>query len=126
VTDDGQELLADYHGPRAVVEAMEWAYPSLSVEGGPYKSVTGREHSLVITAVALLGMHWPGVTTLDDFTEFLAEGPKIEKTENAPHEVLAVDRRPRRAARRVARSSTRSGRGCTTRSTAAISTCPTA
>lgn len=90
VTDDGQELLADYHGPQAVVDAMEWAYPSLSIEGGPYASATGRTHSLVITAVALLGIHWPGVTTLDDFTEFLAEGPKIEKTENAPEEVLAV------------------------------------
>jgi hypothetical protein len=90
VTGDGQELLADYHGPRAVVEAMEWAYPSLSVEGGPHTSATGRTHDLVISAVALLGIHWPGVTTLDDFTEFLAEGPKIEKTENAPDEVLAV------------------------------------
>lgn len=90
VTDDGQELLADYHGPQAVVDAMKWAYPSLSVEGGPYKSVTGREHSLVITAVALLGIHWPGVTTLEDFTEFMANGPTIEVTANAPHEVLAT------------------------------------
>lgn len=91
VTDNGQTLVADFHGPQAVADAMEWAYPSLSIEGTPpgWTSATGRQHELVITAVALLGVHWPGVTTLEDFTEFLAEGPKIEKTE-APEVVLAT------------------------------------
>jgi hypothetical protein len=91
VTDAGQTLVGDFHGPKAVADAMEWAYLNLSIEGPPpgWVSASGRSHSLVISAVALLGVHWPGVTTLDDFTEFLAEGPKIEKTE-APEEVLAT------------------------------------
>jgi hypothetical protein len=67
-------------------------------------SATGQRHDLVITAVALLGVHWPGVSTLDDFTEFLAEGPKIEKTE-APEVVLATIRQ--RATLRSPRRSTR-------------------
>jgi hypothetical protein len=94
VTENGQELLADFHGPESVAAAMEWAYPSLSIEGTPpgWESATGRKHDLVITAVALLGVHWPGVTTLDDFHEFLANGPTIERTEDAPETVLATMR----------------------------------
>ena len=35
VSDNGQELLADAHVPDWVRDAMEWAYPSLSIEGTP-------------------------------------------------------------------------------------------
>jgi hypothetical protein len=103
VSENGQELLGDFHVPEGVRGAMEWAYPSLSVEGTPpgWTSATGRKHDLVITAVALLGVHWPGVTTLEDFSEFLANGPTIEKTVDAPEEVLATT--PQRA-RRIAAS----------------------
>jgi hypothetical protein len=97
VSGDGQTLLADFVGPASVAAAMTWAYPSLSIEGPPpgWVSATGRSHELVVSAVALLGVHWPGVTTLDDFHEFLADGPKIEQTE-APEEVLArMPQRPR-------------------------------
>jgi hypothetical protein len=92
VSADGQELLADFVGPKAVADAMHWAYPSLSIEGTPpgWTSATGRSHELVITAVALLGVHWPGVTTLEDFSEFLAEGPKIERTQDAEESILAT------------------------------------
>jgi hypothetical protein len=91
VVDNGQTLVGDFHGPKAVADAMEWAYLNLSIEGPPpgWTSATGRSYGLVISAVALLGVHWPGVSTLDDFTEFLAEGPKIERTE-APEMVLAT------------------------------------
>jgi hypothetical protein len=91
VIDNGQTLVGDFHGPKAVADAMEWAYLNLSIEGPPpgWTSATGRSYGLVISAVALLGVHWPGVSTLDDFTEFLAEGPKIERTE-APEMVLAT------------------------------------
>jgi hypothetical protein len=79
VSEDGQELIADAHCPAWVRDAMEWAYPSLSVEGPPpgWTSPTGRTHELVITAVALLGTDWPGCTTLDDFRELLAKGPAL-------------------------------------------------
>jgi hypothetical protein len=91
VIDNGQTLVGDFHGPKAVADAMEWAYLNLSIEGPPpgWTSATGRSYGLVISVVALLGVHWPGVSTLDDFTEFLAEGPKIERTE-APEMVLAT------------------------------------
>lgn len=92
VSANGQELLADFHVPQAVRDAMEWAYPSLSIEGTPpgWTSATGQSHELVISAIALLGTHWPGVSTLEDFTEFLAEGPKIEITADAEESVLAT------------------------------------
>jgi hypothetical protein len=91
VSEDGQTLLADFVGPKSVAAAMTWAYPSLSIEGPPpgWVSATGRAHELVVSAVALLGVHWPGVTTLDDFHEFLTDGPKIEATKDAPEAVLA-------------------------------------
>jgi hypothetical protein len=91
VTDNGQMLVGDFHVPDAIQAAMEWAYPALSIEGTArgWTSSTGREHDLVITAVALLGVDWPGVTTLNDFFTFLTEGPEIETT-NAPEEVLAT------------------------------------
>jgi hypothetical protein len=94
VSENGQELLADFVGPQAVADAMHWAYPSLSIEGMPrgWTSPTGRSHELAITAVALLGVHWPGITTLQDFTEFLASGPKIEQTAADGEMVLATTR----------------------------------
>lgn len=85
VSDNGQELLADLHVPDWLEPMMEWAYPSLSIEGTPpgWESATGRTHELVVTAVALLGIHWPGVTTLDDFREVLANGPELADQEDA-------------------------------------------
>jgi len=99
VAEGGQELLADAHVPQWIADAMEWAYPTLSIEGTPpgWTSSTGRQHDLVITAVALLGVEWPGVTTLDDFREVLASGQLPEAT--AAEEVAVVASmgpRPRR------------------------------
>jgi hypothetical protein len=96
VSEDGQELIADAHCPEWVRDAMEWAYPSLSVEGPPpgWTSPTGRTHELVITAVALLGTDWPGCTTLDDFRELLAKGPALAEE---PDEVLVARMEPVRA-----------------------------
>jgi hypothetical protein len=96
VSADGQELIADAHTPDWVAAAMEWAYPSLSVEGPPpgWTSPTGRTHELVITAVALLGTDWPGCTTLDDFRELLAKGPALAEE---PAEVMVARMDPVRA-----------------------------
>lgn len=94
VSANGQELLADFHVPDFIHAAMQWAYPSLSIEGTPpgWVSATGRSHELVITAVALLGVHWPGVTTLDDFQQFLVSGPAEGEliSASAVSEVLAT------------------------------------
>lgn len=80
VSGDGQELLADMHVPDFIAASLSWAYPSLSIEGTypGWTSATGRSHELVITAVALLGVHWPGVSTLDDFQQFLTGGAEVE------------------------------------------------
>jgi hypothetical protein len=96
VSDDGQELIADAHTPEWVAAAMEWAYPSLSVEGPPcgWTSPTGRTHEFVVTAVALLGTDWPGCTTLDDFRELLAKGPALAEE---PEEVVVARMEPVRA-----------------------------
>lgn len=79
VSDDGQTLLADMHVPDWLASAMEWAFPSRSIEAPPrgWQSPTGRTHDLVITAVALLGTDWPGCTTLEDFRDVLAKGPDL-------------------------------------------------
>jgi hypothetical protein len=102
VASGGQELLADWHVPEWVADAMQWAYPSLSIEGTPpgWTSSTGRSHELVITAVALLGTDWPGCTTLDDFREVLASGAiPDDETEADEAAVLATTRqRPTRVA----------------------------
>jgi hypothetical protein len=93
VSANGQELVADLHVPSWIHEAMTWAYPSLSIEGTApgWESSTGRTHEFVVTAVALLGVHWPGVTTLDDFRELLANGPDHDLAQAAPEqEVLAT------------------------------------
>jgi hypothetical protein len=112
VSEDGQTLLADFIGPKSVAAAMTWAYPSLSIEGPPpgWVSATGRAHELVVSAVALLGVHWPGVTTLDDFHEFLTDGPKIEATEGCAGGGARAPqrrRRPRRTRRRPRRAAVR-------------------
>lgn len=89
VSENGQELLADAHVPDWVRDAMEWAYPSLSIEGTPsgWVSPTGRTHEFVVTAVALLGTDWPGCTTLDDFRDLLAKGPALAEE---PEEVVVA------------------------------------
>jgi hypothetical protein len=103
VAANGQELTGDFHVPDWLAESMEWAYPSLSIEGTApgWTSSTGRSHELVVTAVALLGVHWPGVTTLDDFREVMATGAGVEIMEQPDDQaVLArmpVRERPLRA-----------------------------
>lgn len=97
VTSDGQDLLADFHVPEAVRDGMTWAFPSLSIEGLPpgWTSSTGRSYGLVITAIALLGVHWPGCTTLDDLSEFLANGPKFDAAAQAEEVVAHMPQRAR-------------------------------
>lgn len=96
VTASGQELAADLHVPDWLAEMTAFAYPSLSLEGTPpgWISATGRAHDLTITAVALLGVHLPGVSTLDDFREIIANGPDLaDAEETAVLATLAVQPR---------------------------------
>lgn len=74
---DGETLYGDYLVPPALAAVIDWAYPSRSIEGAPGSvfgpTATGRTHELIITAVALLGVDLPGVSTLPDLMEVLAQ-----------------------------------------------------
>jgi hypothetical protein len=73
---DGETLYGDYVVPPGLAAVIDWSFPSRSVEAitgsmmGP--TATGRTHELVITAVALLGVDLPGVSTLPDLMDVLA------------------------------------------------------
>jgi hypothetical protein len=74
---EGQTLYADYVVPPGLAAVIDWSFPGRSVEAitgsmlGP--TATGRTHELIVTAVALLGVDLPGVSTLPDLMDVLAE-----------------------------------------------------
>jgi hypothetical protein len=77
LTVDGETLYGDFLVPPGLAAVIDWAYPARSIEGAPGSvlgpTATGRTHELVITAVALLGVDLPGVSTLPDLMDVLAE-----------------------------------------------------
>lgn len=82
--NNGNTLLCDYVGvPDWLAEVMPTAYPSRSIEGNwDVQTVTGHKWPFVVTDVALLGVVWPGITTLDDLEIALSdEGPEGVDTE---------------------------------------------
>lgn len=66
--NDGGTVVADYVGvPAWLAEVMPYAYPSRSIEGSfDVETTTGKKWQFVITDLALLGVSWPGVMTIDD------------------------------------------------------------
>lgn len=91
VSSDGQTLTGTMVIPEWLSAVAEFAYPQLSIEGlTGVRTVTGQQHDLVVTAVALLGVDLPGVSTLPDLAEFLASGPAGSAP--APEAVLASAR----------------------------------
>lgn len=70
---DGQTLIGDYvNVPGWLAEGMQSSYPGRSIEGGfGFDAPSGRSYEFVISAVALLGVTWPGVTSLPDLQEIL-------------------------------------------------------
>jgi hypothetical protein len=69
LNDKGNTIIGDYIGvPEWLATIMPSAYPSRSFEGSyNYKSNgTDRKYKMVIKAVALLGVRWPGCATIDD------------------------------------------------------------
>jgi hypothetical protein len=63
-----QTILGDYVGtPEWLTTVLPVAYPSRSIEGEmDIETVTGKRYELVITAVSLLGVRWPGCSVLED------------------------------------------------------------
>lgn len=82
--ENGHTLLGDFHGvPKWLADVMPTAWPNRSVEAQlDFKTQSG-EHKLVITAVALLGISMPGVTSLEDlefwFGDEMPEGVEMSK-----------------------------------------------
>jgi hypothetical protein len=73
LSDDGQHIIGDLVDvPEWLAETMQSSYPGRSIEGGfGYTAPSGRSYSLVIAGLALLGVQWPGVTSLADLREIL-------------------------------------------------------
>jgi hypothetical protein len=63
-----QTIYGDYTGlPEWLAKVMAIAYPNRSIEGNfDVETVTGSHYELVITAVSLLGVYWPGCQVLED------------------------------------------------------------
>jgi hypothetical protein len=101
LSDDGQTIIGDFcNVPEWLAAALPSSYPGRSIEGGfGVTAASGRQYRLVITACALLGVTWPGVTSLADLREIMEEnGSPSASTEQVEAEadryVIARIRRP--------------------------------
>lgn len=74
--DNNQTIYGDYVGvPIWLAELMPTAYPARSIEGA-FDYAPGEDkpaHALLITAVSLLGVVAPGVSTLEDLPDLYGE-----------------------------------------------------
>jgi hypothetical protein len=74
--DNDQTIYGDYVGvPVWLAELMPTAYPARSIEGA-FDAVVAEDkapHALLITAVSLLGVVAPGVSTLEDLPDLYGE-----------------------------------------------------
>lgn len=99
LAQDGHLIEGDLTGvPKWLANIMGSAFPSRSIEGRfNVETPTGKKHRLVINGLALLGVTWPGVMTLDDIaTLYSEEGPKvevIEATSDLPIQIVAKEQR---------------------------------
>lgn len=93
LTEEGHCIVGDLTGvPIWLGNILASAFPSRSVEGRfNLKTVTGKTHKLVISGLALLGVVWPGVMTLEDIAAlYSAEGPEVTITEASEAQPVTV------------------------------------
>lgn len=93
LTEDGNCIVGDLTGtPIWLANIMASAFPSRSVEGKfNVKTPTGKSWRLVITGLALLGVVWPGVLTIEDIASlYTEEGPDVTVTEATPEEPVIM------------------------------------
>jgi hypothetical protein len=79
LTNAGNTIVCDYVGvPDWLADLMPTAYPNRSIEGNwDVETNTGHKWQLICTHVALLGVVWPGISTLDDLELTLSDaGPE--------------------------------------------------
>lgn len=95
VEDNGQTLVGDIVGtPTWLAKILCSAYPNRSIEGfQEAETVSGHKWGLVITDLALLGVVWPGVSTLADLEALYSEeGPEGIKVEEVEPMAVAANR----------------------------------
>jgi len=93
LTDDGNCVVGDLVGaPIWLANILSSAFPSRSIEGKfNVKTPTGKKWRLVITDLALLGVVWPGVTTLEDIAAlYTKEGPDVTIVEATPDKPVSI------------------------------------
>lgn len=91
--DEGNTIVGDLTGvPIWFANIMGSAFPSRSIEGlFNFKTVTGKTWRLVISGLAMLGVVWPGVTTIEDIASlFTEEGPDVHVTTATKEQPVAV------------------------------------
>lgn len=100
LVEDGNAIVGDLEGiPLWLNNILASAFPSRSIEGNfDVETVTGHKWRLVINGLALLGVVWPGVSTLEDIASLYTEaGPAgveiIEATKEQPVKVIAAGAR---------------------------------
>lgn len=82
----GQTIYGDFVGlPEWLAKVLPIAYPNRSIEGdGNVSTNTGKQYRLVISAVSLLGVRWPGCSTLEDLPLYYgADVPPGVEIDNA-------------------------------------------
>jgi hypothetical protein len=93
LAQEGHLILGDYVGvPEWLAAALPSAYPGRSIDGQcDVVTNTGHSWRLVITDLALLGVRWPGVTTLEDIKALYSKnGPdNVTIYTTDPEEVAA-------------------------------------
>lgn len=93
LTEDGHCIVGDLTGvPVWLSNIMASAFPSRSIEGRfNLKTPTGKQHRLVINGLALLGITWPGVLTIEDIASlYTKEGPSVTVREASAELPVAV------------------------------------
>lgn len=67
IGDNGQTIYGDYLVPEWLGTVMPIAFPNRSIEGSTdVTTATGKNYEMVINAVSLLGIYWPGCQVLED------------------------------------------------------------
>jgi hypothetical protein len=100
LAQSGHTIIGDYENiPQWLAMALPAAYPGRSIDGelGVITN-TGHTHELVITGLALLGVRWPGVSTLDDikalFGSEMPDSVTVYTTEEVDEVTVAASGTP--------------------------------
>lgn len=93
LVDEGNTIIGDLTGiPVWLGNIMSSAFPSRSIEGRfNVTTPTGHNWRLIINGLALLGVVWPGVLTIDDIASLYTEkGPKVDVNEATPDKPVVM------------------------------------